>query len=641
MFVGFQEDTFASDSLRHILTLLSSLDTHAFTLLTSLSLSNRSRVKDLWIFTGLAAIETSETSFSDSTGSENVSASNIANRSHNTYDTPAIVGPVPNHKRHPSAPTGGASYPQNQHNAYPQPPPANLHARAATDRAPQPGRIHSPPHSPLPGGVLRKPAPRAQVPISVNLDASLDLDPEEQEQFRAVLPSVVSSGVENMTGVGAIARGGREPEHTPAYTPDVLYTTGPENDYVAMRHTSIPGGPISSPQRSRSGTPPNGRHVRPVSSRAKTPPLLTTLSRPSSPATAPHVGTPTRESTPQQLGKSGAGDRTPTPPLLGSGVFAGDIIRDSAFSSTTDATDTSQEIPIKWTGGAEPELMSSTGKPEGSKLQRMSTGPQLPGAWTTSPDGDDAETVTLGKEVDIETERHADTQPIQDQTSTQQHMASGNQLHDVDARVASPELVLSPGDGMRKSEAGLVGIVSSMPPVQDVGTDPQTLTKREGSGNGWVLVNVEGKPKPEGEGQLGVRPDVLSKNTSAILKESDLKSAPKNPHATTALPVAKSILILDAKDAQKLNKTKGKGKADPKDPGIDRASGLKRLLSFSTRGEVPNEPRSDALLAPGDPTGGPAIKKKPSRTRLRDRLKLIGVTEASPRAMEDKRLSID
>ena len=49
---GFQEDTFATDSLRHILSLLSALDANQFTLLASLSLTNRSRVKDLWVFTG-------------------------------------------------------------------------------------------------------------------------------------------------------------------------------------------------------------------------------------------------------------------------------------------------------------------------------------------------------------------------------------------------------------------------------------------------------------------------------------------------------------------------------------------------------------------------------------------------------------
>lgn len=47
----FDEDTFQSDALKHILSLLRSFDKYGFTLLTSLSLSStRSRSKDLWIF---------------------------------------------------------------------------------------------------------------------------------------------------------------------------------------------------------------------------------------------------------------------------------------------------------------------------------------------------------------------------------------------------------------------------------------------------------------------------------------------------------------------------------------------------------------------------------------------------------------
>ena len=47
----FDEDTFQSDGLKHILNLLRSFDKYGFTLLTSLCLSNsRSRVKDLWVF---------------------------------------------------------------------------------------------------------------------------------------------------------------------------------------------------------------------------------------------------------------------------------------------------------------------------------------------------------------------------------------------------------------------------------------------------------------------------------------------------------------------------------------------------------------------------------------------------------------
>ena len=52
MGVVFQEDNFATDSLQQILNLLSALDHHAFTLLTSLTLTSRSRKQDLWVFTG-------------------------------------------------------------------------------------------------------------------------------------------------------------------------------------------------------------------------------------------------------------------------------------------------------------------------------------------------------------------------------------------------------------------------------------------------------------------------------------------------------------------------------------------------------------------------------------------------------------
>jgi hypothetical protein len=51
---GFQEHTFATDSLRHTLSLLGSLDGFGYTLLTSLSLNGRTRSKDLWVFAGLS-----------------------------------------------------------------------------------------------------------------------------------------------------------------------------------------------------------------------------------------------------------------------------------------------------------------------------------------------------------------------------------------------------------------------------------------------------------------------------------------------------------------------------------------------------------------------------------------------------------
>jgi hypothetical protein len=180
----------------------------------------------------------------------------------------------------------GSSKMSSPNNLYPQLPPVTVRVRAATERA---GLALS--HSP-PGGILRKPAPRAQVPVSVNLDAPMDTEPSpDQEQFRAVLPSVVSSNAENTTGVGTVARGAGQS----AYTPDVIYTTTEQN-YVSAGQPSSPGGPMTAPKRPRSPSPPTaGSPPRPVSTRAKTPPLLTTLSRPSSPA-VPRGSSPRRSS---------------------------------------------------------------------------------------------------------------------------------------------------------------------------------------------------------------------------------------------------------------------------------------------------------------------------------------------------------
>lgn len=475
--------------------------------------------------------------------------------------------------------------------------------------------------------MLQKPAPRAQIPISVNLDAPLEMDPQEQEQFRVQLPSVVSSGNENMTGVGAVARGGRDP----GYTPDLLYATSSEGgDYVGPPPVPmpVPGGPIS-PYAQRSPTPTNGHLVRPVSTRMKTPPLLTTLSRPGSPAVR-SLHSPT---TPTQT--SIGVDQIPTPKtptlpqeLLSPGVFANNLIRDSTATNVTDA---SQEIPIKWTGAGEAEG-SQPQRPEGPEFRRLSGGPNLPGAW--SPVDERDETATLGQEVDIETDKGHGTQA--QEVSLIQEKLPEHPLHDVDARVASPELVGAGVDGARKSEAGLIGVMSaasSSPPQEEERSQKKGTTiqpqspapgLREPSGDGWVLVNVA----REGEVQS---PVTQSRNVPGAKPP---KSTPASP--ATVSPAAKSIVIKDSKP-----------KADAMGPsGVSsRPSGLKRLLSLSKRSDenpAPNLPsaKSRSYAAPASGVQ-PDLTKNPSRTRLRDKLKLIGVAEASPRSTDDKRLSID
>ena len=175
---GFQQDTFASDFLRHILALLASLDSYSFSLLASISLTNRSRVKDLWIFTGLVPEDSLP------------------------VETPAAI---PNVERPPlqGSPTEAnhlINAPQ-QHTVSESKPhlPYHQHSRATTDSPQRPHYTVS--QSPQPHR-LRKPVPRSQIPTSVPKD--LDIPVQHRQVLRAPMPSTISSGVENMTGVGAV-----------------------------------------------------------------------------------------------------------------------------------------------------------------------------------------------------------------------------------------------------------------------------------------------------------------------------------------------------------------------------------------------------------------------------------------------------
>ena len=194
---GFQQDTFATDSLRHILALLTSLNSHSFSLLTSISLTNRSKVKDLWIFTGPAPERTlpAETS-EDSLRNAALSLQGLSTQASHPTDVPQ------QHKRFGSEP--------------PAHPPSPQHLRFTTDKPLHPVSQLPQPH------LLQKPAPRAQVPISVFRDSNI-LD-EHHEVIRAHMPSVISVGVENMTGVG-----------TSGLKQDVLSTSSPLDTLKALQ----------------------------------------------------------------------------------------------------------------------------------------------------------------------------------------------------------------------------------------------------------------------------------------------------------------------------------------------------------------------------------------------------------------------
>lgn len=293
---GFQQDTFATDSLRHILALLTSLDSHSFSLLTSLSLSNRSRVKDLWIFTGLV----SEDSLPVETTEPNTVVSNITRLSlqNKATDLPQ------QHIRFATEPTANLPFAQ--------------HLQATTDG---PHRPQDPIPSPQPH-LLRKPVPRAQVPISVRQDSNI---PDEHQQIlHAHIPSTISTGIDDMTGVGAI-KSAPSPPSTPP--PKV-------------------GGQLS--------------HGRSGSDKVATLPLLT--STPPKQTSQPNAKDEKRIPSTNDLS---------SPLLLGTNTFRDSALSSNPATQTTFARSYKKDAKLE----QEPKLSPSYD----------SSGPMFPGAWQTKP----------------------------------------------------------------------------------------------------------------------------------------------------------------------------------------------------------------------------------------------------------------
>ncbi|KAI0374253.1 hypothetical protein BV20DRAFT_935857 [Pilatotrama ljubarskyi] len=360
----FQENTFAIDSLQQILSLLSALDRHSFTLLTSLTIGGRSRTRDFWIFTGPPAEQASP-------------------------ESP------------PASPTGSSL--ELKQNGFPHGSLSGGSLRPTSDAPSSQGRSNSPFASsplrhmtPSAGSKLKKPFPKTDLPQAFKSDTSLDATGR--------LPSDVGSV--DMTGVGtAHRRAASQPQ-----TPDVLYATGPQasqgniyqQEFNPWNRTSGPATPTAPPVAAHFPTasvaPQHSRHhsmssqddpffrasmsespydiARPrtgsLGSAPSTPtaafpmrvrrassPLASTVFSPLQPLQIPSTNTPVQDNVRAEHGQAQRASqgstkverantlsdipRIPTPPLLGPGAF-----RDSAFSSSTGWRST--EIPIAWTG---------------------------------------------------------------------------------------------------------------------------------------------------------------------------------------------------------------------------------------------------------------------------------------------------
>ncbi|TFK76937.1 hypothetical protein BDN72DRAFT_830108 [Pluteus cervinus] len=166
----FQEDTFAADSLQYILSLLSILDGESFSLLTSLSLTNRSRVKDLWIFSGTSQSMVEDSTMVDSSPPSILTSSHPDIRRRRASIDPPGPGTFPHHRRLGSDFPPVSTYPSHIN-----------HQRANTEDLARQAYSN------------RKPVQRGHMTIN-------------EFAARAQLPSTVPSEVDNMTGVGVGTR---------------------------------------------------------------------------------------------------------------------------------------------------------------------------------------------------------------------------------------------------------------------------------------------------------------------------------------------------------------------------------------------------------------------------------------------------
>lgn len=436
----------------------------------------------------------------------------------------SLHSPEPHAQGQPSSAQGHSQNRRvaTESNTSPQYGQASQHTRSPTDIS----ALH-----PLPPGgasnLLRKPAPRAQVPVSVH---EAESDNRVDSGHRVHLPSVISDNTDNMTGVGSIG-----------YTQDVFYSTPPFGAYDKPGRPRVPttSAPVDAPPRLISPNRPRNS-LLPVSSRTKTPPLLVSnipspSAHPQPPLGQVHAGT----SQQIQGDVPSSGRSSEVHNLLGPGVF-----RDTAFSSSTEA---SYDIPIKWVGASRepPQIYDQSRQPKPAPGQRASSSPVLPGGWRPSP---------VKERVEEEPE----------QGDLVQEEGPTTPVHEVGSRVKTPEVNQPSEIGLRKSETALVGMMGpAFPPSS---TTPKMTwspndkgkmkdTAPNPGGQGWVLVNVEGKASPTADMETTLSsPSSPTSPTFRDLSTSSQLRQPRDEQASMS-PAAKAIVIVDAVEAK--NKKNG------------------------------------------------------------------------------------
>jgi hypothetical protein len=550
--IGFQEDTFAQDSLQHMLALMAALDAHGFRLLSSMTLANRSRIKDFWVFTG-SATDVPCGEFLDSLP---VSTSSLELRAQESPDGSRSSGSHA-HARHMRTASGGtpaggvgttaasplaAAVPLNH---------VRNMSESSTARS-QNGAARA---------LLRKTPPPKPVAGTSALRQSVLAAQEEEEPFRTSLPSDVGSAV-NMTGVGTgrvrIVEAPRPPPlparsmpgASPMYEEDedeeaddamendrdhdgeVIYATGGGADNSDARSvaTSIPLTQIMHEDDPFRREIPAPRPRPPLPGVTPPAPLDDEPAMPG----AMYADAPPRAIPADQ-------PRTPSPYSGRASELLGGAFRDTAFSAgsgwrATGAGMGGVEVPVTWfearsrdsapvvardsgvalSADSPRERAHSAAAPRASPPYRASAmTPRVPGAWVATP------AAGLGAAG----ERGSGGTTPRGGPGGFPHGAAADPASyfaDTDARWAfpaphalAPEHALYAADAhmpvvaeahVRQSEAGIVGLMPAPPlpprpaPAQSAApasAPPPLPPRRAGtpprSGDGWVLVDVDAR----------------------------------------------------------------------------------------------------------------------------------------------------
>ena len=558
------------------------MDGFGFTLLTSLSLNNRSRSKDLWVFTGVSQTNSFDSQASSSHGSRtdlHATSFERARERRRSYQGPAHSATANNWPSHVRAATEH-SLGHLSHN----PPPSSVSSKSA---------------------IVRKPAPRAQLPVSVAQSTASNDNVHDggipsshsvpSEELRMELQSDVGSAVD-MTGVGTQKYGPEKSLHQQTSRFHSM-TPGAANPYYPNMSTSVVN--TMQPNGSPEGVQTTARKETLTPKRSATTSSLPLRSR-----------------------TSAKGASQPVTPLLGPGAF-----RDSALSSNTGQT---ADIPSTWPGPGRGNGYLSAGIHGGDHL--------LPSGW-------------IG---DHPNESNAHGHALRSPEEQEVKVGIPELVHPRRRLARSGEATFVPeahrADIHRPNDAD-----RHYPPMRSTPDRREADTPK--SPDGWVLVSV-GQPSMTGAPQgpnptsrhnlrrkQSFPPTKLQKpqpsgsppstgfrgTTTGSPDGRGHMKMPSNPNLnpSSMSPAAKAIVIIDAMQAKR-KATSGDGPQ----------SSFRKFFSLSSRPESPKSPsREGRSSLPGGGPKGKMVEREDSVRKREGTRRTRGTPEVTTKS--NRRVTVD